>query len=191
MRTDATLTGLALVGIAALAAFAAWSEPDVVPFVEAASHEGARVAIEGRILALHEGARARHLTLSDGSARMSAFAPLSPALSLGDVVRLIGVVSRLDDGIGLSAERVELVQTTASILLTPADLAARPLAYEGARVTVVGDVRDGGIAGGGARVAIAGEPAPHEGRWIATGTLRYAEPSARYVLRVETWTRPS
>lgn len=192
MRTDATLAALSLLGILALVALAAWTEPDVVSFREAARQEGARVAIEGRILALHDGARARHLTLTDGDARLSAFGPLSPALSTGDTVRLVGVVSRLDDGLGVSAERIELVLAHGARLLAPADLAARPLAYEGARVAVVGELREDGLAGGGARVGLAGEPAPaNEGRWIASGVFRYHESQARYVVQVEAWTRPS
>lgn len=192
MRTDLALAAAALLGVGALHALAAWTEPDLVTLREAASREGARVAIEGRVLRAVDGARARFLTLADDEARMDAFAPLSPPLSAGDTVRLVGIVTRLESGLGLSADELEVVAPYAARLLSPADLARRPEAYEGARVAVVGDLREGALAGDGARIDARGEEPPaRTGRFVATGAFRYHESDARYVLWVETWTRPS
>lgn len=192
LPTDAALSLLALGGVLALLALARWSEPPQVALSDVPAREGARVAVEARVLEAAAGRRAAFLVLADDAHRLPAFAPLDPPLAPGDRVRAVGIATRLDDGApGLSLERVEVVERAATRVLSPADLAARPHAYEGARVLVRGEARDGALAGGGARVLLAGDPPPErEGAWLAAGTFRYAEGRTAYVLRVDAWTRP-
>lgn len=189
MRTDAALVLLALIGVAALSLVAHLTEPDLAPL--AAAREGARIAVEARVLAAHEGARATFVTLHDGAHRMDAFAPRSARLLPGDWVRAVGVVSRDDGALVLSIDRAVVLARAPGAPLSPGTLARDPEAWDGARVALVGELRAGALVGGDARVRVDGERAPEpRGAWVATGTFRYDASEAAYVLRVESWTRP-
>ena len=186
LHPDVVLAAAAIAAVALLLGLAQLLDPPLVAFADA--KEGERVEVEARILDLFDGARVRRLVLTDGAHRMPAFAPREPPLERGDVVRAIGVVSRGDDGLLLSLEKVQVVVPTARVVRQPADLAARPAEFDGARVVVEGEVRSGALVGGGARVRLAGDAAPKEGAVIVTGAFRYHEVDASYVVWVESWT---
>lgn len=186
IHPDVALGLAALAAVALLSGLADWMAPPRVLFAEA--QEGARVEVEARVLDLFDGPRARRLTLSDGAHRMPAFAPREPSVERGDVVRAVGIVARDEDGLLLSLESLEVVHATARIVRQPADLAARPEEFVGARVVVEGEVRAGALVGGGARVTLLGDAAPKEGAVVVTGAFRYHEVDARYVVWVESWT---
>lgn len=183
---DVVLTVVALAAVASLFGLAHLLTPPRVMFAEA--QEGARVEVEARVLDLFDGPRARRLTLTDGAHRMPAFAPHEPPLERGDVVRAVGIVSRDEKGLLLSLESVEVVLATARVVRQPAELAARPAEFDGARVVVEGEVRSGALVGGGARVRLAGDAAPREGAVVVTGAFGYHETDASYVVWVESWT---
>lgn len=184
---DVVLTLGALGAVLLLLALSHALHPPRVSLAEAAAREGARVEVEARVLDLREGARARWLSLTDGAHRMPAFAPRAPAIERGDVVRAAGIVSRLDDGLTLSLDTIEVVVPTARVVRDPAELAAAPEAFDGAQVVVAGEVRGGAIVGDGARIALTGD-APRAGDVIVTGTFYYHETDASYVIQVESWT---
>lgn len=189
MRTDVPLAALALAGVLALLALAQLTEPDVAPL--AGAREGARIAVEARVLAAHEGARATFVTLHDGAHRMDGFAPREARLLPGDWVRAVGVVSRDGGALVLSIDRATVLARAPGAPLPPGTLAREPDAWDGARVAVVGELRAGALVGGDARVKVEGERAPEpRGAWVATGVFRYDASEAAYVLRVESWTRP-
>ena len=183
---DVVLSLVALAAVGALLGLAELLTPPRVSFAEA--EEGARVEVLARVLDLHDGPRARRLMLTDGAHRMPAFAPHEPPLERGDVVRAVGIVSRDERGLLLSLEEVEVAMPTARVVRQPADLAARPHEFDGARVVVEGEVRAGMLVGGGARVRLAGDGAPPEGDVVVTGAFRYRESDASYVVWVESWT---
>lgn len=186
VHPDVALTVVAVLAILFLFNLSELLTPPRVTFAEA--EEGARVEVRARVLDLYDGTRARRLTLSDGANRMPAFAPHEPPLERGDLVRAIGIVSRDERGLLLSLEEVEVVTATARVTRQPAELAAKPEEFDGARVVVEGEVRAGAIVGGGARVKLAGDGAPEEGAVIVTGAFRYHEADASYVVWVESWT---
>lgn len=188
VRPDLVLALASFAAILLLAGLARWMEPPVVALADA--QEGARVTVEARVLSVRSTERAQLLVVSDGEHRMPAFAPRSPAVARGDEVRATGVVSRMDDGLALSAESLVVTRPTASVERLPAELAHEPRAFEGARVVVRGEARDGMLVGGGARVALRGEALPREGAAVVTGTFAYRELDASYVVWVESWTRP-
>lgn len=189
VRPDLVLTGAAVLAILLLGGLAHWMEPPLVALGEA--QEGARVKVEARVLSVRATERGQLLTLSDGAHSMPAFAPRVPVVARGDEVVATGIVSRVDDGLALSADALRVTRATASVERLPAELAAQPAGFEGARVVVRGEVRDGMVVGGGARVALRGEDAPRDGAVIVTGTFAYRELDASYVVWVESWTRPS
>lgn len=160
---------------------------------EAAEREGERVGVEARVLQAH----GRRLVLGDGHHRLGAWAPTgTEPPARGDLVRAEGIVTRLDDGPGLSLDALRVVEPAASRPLTPAELGAGPEAYDGARVLVRGEVRGDALVAEGGRVRLRGEPPPArgaegEGDWLARGVFHYRPEEAAYVLRVESWTRPS
>ena len=186
---DASIALLALAGVCALLLLAHLSEPPRVALSEVPAREGERVQVEARVLQV----RGRHLLLADATHRLGAFAPVGqepPAR--GDLVRAEGVATRLDDGPGLSLDALLVVEPAASRPLLPSDLSTRPEAHDGARVLLVGEVRGDALVGGGARVRLRGEPVPQkDGDWLAEGVFHYRAEETAYVLRVETWTRPS
>lgn len=189
LHPDAAVALLALAGVSALLLLAHALEPPRVALAEVPDREGARVQVEARVLQV-EG---RRLVLADATHRIGAFAPAhGPAPARGDLVRAEGIVARLDDGPGLSLDALVVVEPAAARPLLPSDLAARPESHDGARVLVLGEVRGDALVGGDARVRLRGEPPPsQEGDWLARGTFHYREEEAAYVLRVESWTRPS
>lgn len=186
---DVALALTALLAVGALHVLADALTPPRVTFAEA--KEGARVEVLARVLDFFEGTRARRLTLSDGAHRMPAFAPHEPSIERGDVVRGVGIVSRDESGLLLSLEEVEVVHATARLVRQPADLAARPAEFDGARVIVEGEARAGFLAGGGARVKLLGDDIPKEGYVVVTGAFRYHETDASFGVWVESWTWPS
>lgn len=187
---DAAVALCALAGVVALHGLALALDPPSVSLGEVPGREGSRVAVEARVVELWRGERATRLVLADAQHRLPAFAPPDAAVSRGDVVRAVGIASRLDEGPGLSLESVTVVRRAESVVLVPHDLAAAPAAYDGARVVVLGEARGGDLVGEGARVRVSGEPPPGAGAWLASGTFAYREREAAYVLRVESWTRP-
>jgi hypothetical protein len=158
-------------------------EPPLTPLGDA--QEGARIAIEARIVEV----RGRLVTLSDGHHHLDAFLPRTAAdVARGDRVRGEGVVSQRDDGLVLSLDILKITLPVASVILSPADLAAEPDEFDGARVVVAGYVRERALVGGGARVAMRGDATPTEGDLVVTGVFRYHETDASYVLWVGSWT---
>lgn len=186
---DVVLSALAVAAVLLLVGLAQLATPPRVAFAQA--QEGARVEVLARVLDLDDGPRARRLTLSDGAHRMPAFAPREPPLERGDVVRAVGIVSRDERGLLLSLEEVEVVHATARLARQPAELAARPAEFDGARVVVEGEVVKGALVGGGARVTLAGDALPREGWVVVTGAFRYRASDASYVVWVESWTSGS
>lgn len=161
-----------------------------MPLGEVPDHEGRRVAVEARVLEV----RGAFLVLSDGAHRLSAFAPRDHVPARGDLVRAEGLVTRLADGPGLSLDALVVVEPAATRALSPSDLSERPEAFDGARVLLRGEIRDGALVGGGARVRLRGEPVPDAHRasaadWLAQGVFHYRPEETAYVLRVESWTR--
>ena len=197
LHPDAAVLAVAVLGVLGLLLFAQLARPPLVALEEAAAREGARVAVEARVLQ----ADGRRLVLSDGHHRLPAWAPASqPPPARGDLVRAEGVVTRLADGPGLSLDALAVTEPAASRVLSPADLGEAPAAHDGARVRVAGEVRGDALVGEGARVRLRGEPLPArgegwsegagEGDWVALGTFHYRPEEAAYVLRVEAWSRP-
>lgn len=189
LHPDAAVALLALAGVSSLLLLAHVLEPPRVPLSEVPDREGQRVQVEARVLRV-SGA---YLLLADATHRLGAFAPPDdPLPARGDLVRAEGIATRLDDGPGLSLDTLEVVEPAATRPVLPSDLAAAPQAHDGARVLVAGEVRGDALVGGGARVRLRGEPVPSkEGDWLAAGVFHYRPEEAAYVLRVETWTRPS
>lgn len=181
---DLVLSLAALAAVLFLLALGALLEPPLTPLGDA--QEGRRIAVEARIV---QAGGSRLVTLSDGHHHLRAFLPHNAdAPARGDRVRGEGVVSRLDDGLVLSLDALVVTSPVASVLRSPADLAAQPAEFDGARVVVAGYVRADALVGGGARVAMRGDDAPREGDLLVTGTFRYHESDASYVLWVESWT---
>jgi hypothetical protein len=180
---DLLLALLACAAVLALLGLAQLLEPPLTPLADA--KEGARIAVDARIVETRGG---RWAMLSDGHARLGAFLPRGALIEAGDMVRAEGVVGRVDDGLALSIDALEVTLANARTLRSPADLAAAPREFDGARVSVAGHVREGMLVGGGARVAMRGDEAPTEGDLIVTGTFRYHETDASYVIWVEAWT---
>ena len=189
LHPDAAVLLLALAGVSALLLLAHLSEPPRVPLSEVPAREGERVQVEARVLRV----QGRHLLLADATHRLGAFAPPHGDLpARGDLVRAEGVATRLEDGPGLSLDRLVVVEPAASRPLLPSDLSADPRAHDGARVLVLGEVRGDALVGGGARVRLRGEPPPEKaGDWLAEGVFHWRAEETAYVLRVESWTRPS
>lgn len=178
-------------GIALLAGLGRALDPTSVSLGDVPAHEGERVVVHARVLEAASGARATRLVLADAHHRLPAFAPPGLVVFPGDEVRAIGIASRLDDGPGLSLERVDLVARAAKRALGPAEVARDPQAYDGARILVLGEARADRLVGEDARLRVAGVAAPGTGWWLAEGVFRYRADEAAYVLRVESWTRPS
>jgi hypothetical protein len=185
---DVAVTATALVGVAALHVASLLLAPPVVSLADAPFRAGARIAVEALVLDVAHGPRGRSLTLAQEGQRLLALAPPGDGPARGDLVRAVGV----SDGDKLSADELTVLAPAATRAIDPADLARAPRDFEGARVLVRGEVRNAALAGGGARVALAGEPPPDPGGvWLATGTFRYHAADASYQLAVESWTRPS
>lgn len=190
---DALLLFFSLLGVSGLLLLAHLLEPPLVSLAEAAEREGERVGVEARVLQAH----GRRLVLSDGHHRLGAWAPAgAEPPARGDLVRAEGIVTRLDDGPGLSLDALRVLEPAASRPLSPAELGAAPGSWDGARVLVLGEVRGEALVGEGARVRLRGEPLPArgeqgEGDWLARGVFHYRPEEAAFVLRVESWTRPS
>lgn len=173
-----------------LVALSLWTAPTTLAARDAPAHEGDRITLEARVLAASGSARGRHLVVADDTARLPVVAQPGALPQPGDRVRIVGLVARLDEGIGLSAERIEVLEGATTV--DPSTLARTPALYEGARVLVRGEAREGALVGGGARVALTGEPVPAAGgAWLASGTFYYNTDHAAYALKVETWSRPS
>lgn len=192
LHPDVALLLATLSAVAALHGVKALAEPPLVAALDAPEHEGARVAVEARVLDLRHGARGRWMMLADDTARLPVLAPPGDGPARGDTVRAVGVVTRGDDGApALSLERLEVLQPAATRPLTPAEVARAPHLHEGARMLVRGEWRDGQLAADGARLTLAGDAPPERdtGPWLAAGTFYYRERSASYVLAVDTWTR--
>lgn len=188
LSTDALLATLALAGVLLLTILAHALAPPGVSLLEATQREGQRVSVEARVLDLRDGERARWMELTDGAHRLGAFAPLSPAVERGDVVRAEGVVARDGRDYVLSIDALAVLVPAERVVRTPAELAASPWAFDGARVVVAGEARAGMLVGDGARVGLRGEDAPREGAVVVTGTFAYREADASYVVWVESWT---
>lgn len=192
LHPDAAVVLVALVGVAALSIAADALEPPTISAGEAPHHEGARVALVARVLEAHHGERGRFLVLADPHHRLTALAGPGDGPAVGDLVRVVGIVQRMERAWGLSLDRVETLEMAASRALSPGELARAPHAWEGARVLARGELRDGMLVGGDARVRVTGEPPPREdGAWLAAGTFHYREREAAFVLRVDTWTPAS
>jgi hypothetical protein len=187
LSIDASVLLACLAGVGALHLLAHVLAPPLVALADLPAHEGGRVAVEARVLQVHrrsfvlaqEGTRA--LALGDAGAQP------------GDVVRAVGLASRLSDGVGLSTERVEVLVHAGERPLDPAALAAQPRDYEGARVLLRGEAREGALVGGGARVKLDGEPPPPDARglWLVAGTFHYRTNDASFALRADAWSRSS
>ncbi|GEM_PF-4202013 len=192
LHPDLAVVLVALLAVALLAALSLLLSPARVAVRDAPLHEGSRVLVEGRVLQASGTDRGRHLVVADDTARIGVVAGPGPVPAPGDRVRVTGLVSRLDDGPGLSAESLDVVEAAAPRPLDPATLARAPALYEGARVLVRGEPREGDLVGGGARVRLAGlAPPSAPGAWLAAGAFRYDEAHAAYVLKVDAWSRPS
>ncbi|HUR67709.1 MAG TPA: hypothetical protein VM370_00555 [Candidatus Thermoplasmatota archaeon] len=182
---DLVLALAAILAVCLLLGLAHLLDPPLVPFADV--KEGSRVAVEARVLEL----RGRYGVLSDGAHRMPAFLPLrAPPVERGDMVRGEGIVSRGDTGLLLSLDTLVVTQPTAALVRSPADLAAAPDEFEGARVVVAGYVQRDALVGGGARVLMGGD-APSDGYVLVTAVFRYHEPDASFRLWVESWTPSS
>lgn len=191
LHPDAAVALAALAGVLLLLLLARALEPPTVALVEVPAREGSRIAVEARVVDLVRGERAARLVLADGHHRIPAFAPPDVAVARGDLVRAVGIASRLEEGPGLSLESATVLEPAGTTLLAPRELAASPASYDGARVAVLGEPRGGDLVGVDARLRLSGEPPPLEGgAWVARGTFAYREREAGYVLRVEAWTRP-
>lgn len=188
VSTDLVLVVLALAAVALLATLAHALEPPRVTLGGAAGREGARVEVEARVLDVRETNRARWLELTDGAHRLEAFAPPAPHVERGDTVRAQGVVSRGERAMVLSIDALEVVLATARVVRSPAELAATPWAFDGARVVVEGEVRAGMLVGDGARVGLRGDDVPGAGAVVVSGDFRYREADASFVVWVESWT---
>jgi hypothetical protein len=187
---DLVVLLVSLLGVLALHAAARLAEPPLVPLPDVPRHEGSRVAVEGRVVAVHHGARGRLLALAADGHRLPVLAPPGDGPQRGDEARAVGLVTRLDAGMGLSLERLDVLRPAGARTLLPADLALEPQDHDGARVRVEGEPRDGWLVGGGARVMLAGQPPPaRDGWWLASGTFAYDRDRAGYALWVDAWTR--
>lgn len=190
LHPDAAVALCAAGGVLTLLLLAHLLEPPEVALGDVPAREGARVAVEARVVEVVRGEQATRLVLADAHHRLPAFAPPDATFGRGDFVRAVGIASRLDEGPGLSLESVAVLRPAASVVLLPRDLGASPEAYDGARVVVLGEPRGGDLVGEDARIRLAGEPPPGAGAWLAHGAFRYREREAAYVLWVEAWTRP-
>lgn len=183
---------LAVVGVAGLALASHLTMPAPMPLADALRDEGARVVVDARVLFAAHTPRARILTLAENGTRATALGAPGVGPEAGDLVRVTGTVTHLADGMGLSLQRVEVLVPAATRPLDPIDLARAPRDHDGARVLVRGSVgSDSMLAGGGARLHLAGEPAPGSGAWLVAGTFRYHTTRAEFVLEADAWTRPS
>lgn len=186
---DAAVLAAALLGVLLLHAAAAATAPRHVPLHDVAAHEGGRIAVEGLVVDVRHGERGRFLQVAADGLRLPIVAGRGDGPHAGDRVRAIGLVTRLDAGLGLSLERLDVLAPRGSAVLVPSDLATRPRDFEGARVRVEGEARGGELAADGARLRLAGEPPPSAGWWVAEGDFTYDASRAAYVLRVGAWTR--
>lgn len=187
LHPDLAVVLLALVGVAALHVAANLTAPPLVALAEVPARAGARVAVEARVLDVTHGQRGRAITLAQDGARLLALAAEAAGPARGDVVRIVGV----SDGVQLSGEEVTVLTPSATRPLDPSDVTRSPADYDGARILVRGTLQQGMLSGSGARISLAGDPAPASGTWLATGTFRYHANDASYKLTVDTWTRAS
>ncbi len=195
-RFDVALVVAALAGTATLTAIVALDEPAVVPLTDVSAFEGARVAVEGRVVETHAGARGSAIIIAARSLRITAL--LSETEDLpprGAEVRIVGVVNRDRGAFTLSTRAADvhvLASPTASV--TVSDILAEPARYSSTPVAVVGDIQRG--SGGEWHVAdphgrgsilarFARSPTP--GWSHVTGELAYEPREARYVLEVTDW----
>jgi hypothetical protein len=183
---DAVVILVAILGVLLLLAAERVLAPPLVTLPEAAAREGDRVEVEARVLFVSHARHGRLVALAMDGARMDALAGAGDGPGKGDVVRARGVVR----GGALSVDRIEVILPAATRPLDPSDLARAPADFDGAPILVRGEARDGFLAGGGARVRIAGAPAPGDGAWLVAGVFRYHERDASYVLQADAWTRP-
>ncbi|MHB8605740.1 MAG: hypothetical protein ACYDCK_10850 [Thermoplasmatota archaeon] len=201
-RADLVVCATACVGLALLAGLGAALAPRDVALADAAAHEGERVAVEGRVVALARGAGPA--TIADATGRLAVFAPPARstssrvALALGDETRAIGVVSNGLNGLALAAERLDVLVPAPGRTLTPRDLALDPTRYAGTPVSVRGTLaRTGGewrladADAPGASVAVApvagADALAADERGVATGTFAFDASSLEYALALSAW----
>jgi len=189
LPSDLALVLVSLAAIGALFLLAHALRPPLVGLAALPLHEGERVSVEARVVQASESAHGRRLVVADDAARVTALLGPGVAPAPGERVHLEGVVARFADGLGLSADALQVLAPSPA--LGVADLARHPQGFDGARVLVRGEPREGALVGGGARVALAGVPAPREGVWLADGDFAYDAPHAAFVLRVRAWSPSS
>jgi hypothetical protein len=192
LHPDLVVVLVAILGVSALALAERLRAPAPMRLADALGEDGARVAVDARVLAVTHTARGRAIVLAQDGTRATALASKGAGPERGDLVRVLATVQPLADGPGLSVQRVDVLVPAATRPLSPADLARAPADFDGARVLVRGEVgRDGTLSGDGARVALGGVPAPGGGPWLVAGVFRYHDVHLDYVLEAEAWTRPS
>lgn len=190
-RLDALLLAASLGSIGVLATLAEALEPPLVPIRNLDAHEGERVRVDARVLLIRHGERGRFLSLADETHRIDALAGPADGPRAGDVVRAVGIVAREPGGFVLSVQALDVVEAAGERPLSPAEIAARPEAFLGARVAVLAEARDGALVADGVRLRADGRDAPGAGWWLASGVVRYREKDASYAVAVDAWTRPS
>ena len=192
VHPDAAVPLVAVGGVLLLTLLSHAVAPPLIVPAQAPQHEGTRVAVELRVLDVRHGERGRFMTLADEHHRLAALAGPGDGPAPGDVVRVVGVVQRVDRAWGVSVERLDVLEPAASRALSPADVARAPDAFVGARVLLRGELRGEQLVADGARLRVSGaEPPSPDGWWLAAGTFHYRASDASFALRVDAWTRPS
>ncbi|MEA3198890.1 MAG: hypothetical protein QOE90_318 [Thermoplasmata archaeon] len=192
LHPDLAVVLAASVAVVVLLAVSLGTAPAAIAAKDAPLHDGQRVRLDARVLAASGSARGLRLVVADDTARLTVLGQAGLAQPQpGDRVRLVGLVAQLSDGLGLSAETITVTQRAATQPIDPAQVARQPQLYEGARVLLRGEARDGALAGGGARMLLSGLAPPAPGSWLAAGTVFYDTAHAAYELRVDAWSRPS
>lgn len=131
----AAVLAVALAGLAVLGGVLLWTAPPTVSLGDLARNEGARVAVEARVLFAGAGA----LTLADETGRALAFPPPGArAVEPGDELRAVGVVSRGAGTLLLSLESLEIESRSPDPVLTVGDLSRGLVRYAGTPVAVSG-----------------------------------------------------
>lgn len=190
---DVVVVLLAILGVAGLTLASRLTAPAPSALADALAEEGARVIVEARVLMATHTLHGRAIVLAWNGTRTTALAAPGVGPERGDIVRVTGVVSRLTEGIGISAQGVDVLVPAATRPLDPSEVARTPADFDGARVLIRGVLDSNGLlAGGGARLHLAGTPAPGEkgGAWLVAGTFRYHTTHAEFVLEADSWTRP-
>lgn len=131
----AAVLAVSLVGLALLSAILLFTAPPTVTLGELGANEGARVAIEARVLRGGETV----MTLADETGRAVAFPPAGArAVSPGDEVRVVGIVTRGAGTLLLSLESLEVISRAPDPVLEVGDLARGIARYTGTPVAVTG-----------------------------------------------------